>query len=143
MRILVTVSRDWTDRGVMRHALIEVDQAMRSSGTTRLIEGGAGFRTVNQYGNPVVSCDLLAADIALELGWEVEEHPAEWLKNGAFDKLAGFKRNQEMVDSGADICVAFLMPCQKHNGEHYSHGATDCVSRADKAGIPVKRYYKC
>ena len=55
-----------------------------------------------------------------------EAHPADWERHG---KAAGPIRNQEMVDLGADICIAF-----PHG---VSRGTWDCVRRAEKAGIRV------
>lgn len=57
-------------------------------------------------------------------GFEVEPHPADWKTHG---KAAGPIRNQEMVDAGADMCIAFPM------GK--STGTRDCIKRAQKAGI--------
>lgn len=48
--------------------------------------------------------DTIAESVAEELGWQVEVFPAEWSKYG---KQAGGMRNQQMVDHGADICLAF------------------------------------
>jgi hypothetical protein len=74
-----------------------------------------------------------------------ERHDVLWRVNGKLDILAGFKRNQEMIDSGADICLAFLMQCTKRRCKrtsfHYTHGTWDCVTRARKAGIPVLECY--
>ena len=66
-----------------------------------------------------------------------EPHPAQWEtctpacyhRPGKTCPAAGPRRNQEMVDLGADICLAFPW------GE--SRGTMDCVRRARKAGIPV------
>lgn len=58
-----------------------------------------------------------------------EAHPAQWKTMGS---AAGPLRNQEMVDAGADICLAFPL------GE--SPGTRDCMRRARKAGIPVIEY---
>lgn len=44
-------------------------------------------------------------------------------------KAGGPVRNQEMVDFGADICLAFPAPG--------SRGTYDCASRAEEAGIPT------
>lgn len=70
--------------------------------------------------------DTMAGKIAKELGWQVEEYPADWNKHG---KAAGPIRNQQMVDLGADICLAFPL------GE--SRGTRHCMKAAERAGIKV------
>lgn len=54
----------------------------------------------------------------------VERHPADWWRWG---KAAGPRRNQEMCDRGADICVGFP--------ESDSRGTYDCMTRAFALGI--------
>lgn len=71
--------------------------------------------------------DQMAEAIAIELGWDVEAHAAEWTKYG---RAAGSLRNQAMVNAGADICLAFPLPS--------SIGTRDCIRRAEIAGIPVR-----
>jgi hypothetical protein len=72
---------------------------------------------------------------------EVEKHPARWNEHG---KSAGFVRNQEMVDAGADVCLAFIDYCRRRTctkpKPHYSHGTAHCARRAEIAGIPVRRF---
>lgn len=55
-----------------------------------------------------------------------ERHYAHWDHYG---KVAGLLRNQEMVDLGAEVCLAF--------SRGNSRGTADCIRRAQKAGIPV------
>ena len=73
--------------------------------------------------------DTLAGQIAVLFGFKVEAYPADWNKYG---KKAGFIRNSEMINLGADICLAFIRA--------ESRGATMCADLAEKAGIPVKRF---
>ena len=129
MRILITASRDWTDRETMRAAL--TDAVSAHTGRVVVVEGGA-------HGG-----DKLAASVAIGEGWSVEEYPVNsWYQDGVFNRLAGLERNQLMVDTRPDVCIAFAMPCSKppHKtmAPHTSHGVSDCIARAKRAGIPVK-----
>lgn len=117
MRILVTGSRDWTDWRALTDALIETGGSTMNPDVT-VVHGGAR------------GADMMADEIAETRGWLREPHPADW---GRYGKAAGPIRNQEMVDAGADVCLAFYLPglpCK---------GTSDCDRRAVKAGIPVTR----
>lgn len=116
MRILVTGSRNWTDEALIRAALRQ--QAVGTEGQPKVVVHGAAR-----------GADRIAHQIALEFGWTADPHRADW---GRFGKAAGPIRNQEMVDLGADICLAFVM--------EGSVGTVDCIRRAEEAGIPVVRY---
>jgi hypothetical protein len=123
MRILITGSREWTDEDKISEAF---DNALREMGFLPslhhgviVIHGGAD------------GADRLAGQVAARRGWRVEVYPASWKTNGP---KAGVLRNQEMVDEGADMCLAFF----KDGAEN--KGTTDCVKRAEKAGIKVRRY---
>ena len=71
--------------------------------------------------------DTLAGIVATDLGMTVEVHEADWKR---YKSGAGGVRNQEMVDLGARLCLAFPLG-------HKSSGTFDCVLRAENAGIPV------
>lgn len=119
MRILVTGSRDWTLRTVVRAALLGhawIGRAVRPV----LIHGGAR------------GADTIAAEEFVELfghRGSVEVFPADWERYG---KAAGYRRNAEMVKAGADVCLAFPL------GE--SRGTRMCMKLAEEAGIPVLNY---
>src|SRR6266704_483669 len=81
--------------------------------------------TVLVHGN-CKGVDRLAADIWSHWEGRVEPHLADWKKHG---NAAGPIRNQEMVDAGAKFVIAF--PGGK--------GTADCVERAEKAGIQIRR----
>lgn len=125
MRVLVTGSRDWGDYDRVETALLAV------------LETNA----ILVSGHCPTGADFIAEEFWKSWGAEVELHSADWDKHG---KSAGFIRNQEMVDLGADICLAFIGPCTSlrcnRKDKHGSHGTTDTAKRAEKAGIPVKRY---
>ena len=115
MRILVTGSRYW-------EASREVEAAIHATAPMDcqpeevvIVHGGA--RGVDSW----------AGRVARYYGFTEEVHPAGWSKHG---KAAGAIRNQQMVDAGADVCLAFP------RGE--SRGTRDCIRRAKAAGIPVR-----
>ena len=69
--------------------------------------------------------DSLAGDVGGRLlGHKVEVYPADWHTHG---KAAGPIRNQQMLDSGIDLVIAF--PGGK--------GTEDIVRRARKTGVEV------
>jgi hypothetical protein len=130
VRILVTGSRDWVDEDAIRGAFAQMISLHGPENVT--IVHGACPRGV----------DALADGIAN--GWTgltVERHPADWER---FGKAAGFRRNAEMVELGADVCLAFISPCSKPGCRtpmpHGSHGASHTADLAEKAGIPVHRF---
>lgn len=113
MRILITGSRDWDDRDRLWGAL---NEAASEHGVT-LVSGACPS-----------GADLMAEEWAeCQPDVTIERHPAEWDKYG---KSAGFRRNAEMVNLGADICLAFV-----RNG---SRGATHTANLAQKAGIQTR-----
>lgn len=61
---------------------------------------------------------------------QTEVHRADWKKYG---RAAGPIRNKQMVELGADLCLAF----PDHPKGHGSRGTWNCVDLAQQAGIPV------
>jgi len=123
MRIGVTISHDWDDYEAIEDAIQAACHATGNpSGRTISFEKVTVVHGASQM-------DWFVAGVAYSLGMHLEAHPADW---ALWDRSAGVRRNQEMVDSGADVWLAFV----KGN----SRGASDCASRAERAGIPVKRY---
>lgn len=79
------------------------------------------------HGRAANGADKIAHQEAEKLGLRVEPHPANWAKYG---KSAGFVRNKEMVDIGADLCIAFW--------DGKSNGTKHTMDLAEAAGIPVE-----
>jgi hypothetical protein len=117
MRILVTGSRKFRYRKIVALALAD---------TAR---GHADVTVV--HGACPSGADAMAHAEARDQGFHVDPHPADWDRHG---KAAGFIRNQEMVDAGADICLAF------YQAGAANKGTADCVKKARRAGIQVLTY---
>lgn len=120
------IREDWyeqlhPDTQTMRGALLGA-RKMANGAHMRIVEGGA------QGADQMAGLLARKADNA-----SVEVHPALWNRDerGGYNRSAGFERNQRMVDSGADICLAFLKRSAANKG------TKDCMARATKAGIPV------
>jgi hypothetical protein len=124
MRILITGGRSWSEYETIFDAIVDhLPFIVRESWP---VVDPAGTTVV--HGN-ARGADLLADKAARVLGLTIEVHPANWAEH---HRAAGPIRNQKMVDLGADVCLAFLMPGSK--------GTADCIKRAEKAGIPVVVY---
>lgn len=115
MRILITGSRTWTDK-------VTIARAIRQA----WIDAGKPFRVTVVHGG-ARGADYIAGVYAKRLNFDVEVHNAQWQ---SFGKMAGYLRNREMVNAGADICLAFI--------KDESKGATMCAELAEKTGIPTK-----
>jgi hypothetical protein len=72
---------------------------------------------------------------------DIEQHPAE--AHGPWP-ACGPRRNQHMINLGADETLAFIGPCTSSRCHrprpHPSHGASGCADMAERAGIPTTRW---
>lgn len=127
MRVLVTGSRTWTKRTVIWWKLHEL--AIRAYGeydtghVLTVVHGDCpkgADRSVKQW------LQFQAAELWTPVTIIEEAHPADW----KLGRGAGPIRNQHMVNLGADLCLAFMMPG--------SRGTADCVARAREAGIETR-----
>lgn len=121
--VLVTGSRSWSDREKV-HA--ELDNVV----------GTLGDRLVRvMHGACPKGADLFAAQWVRDRIAEGHRNlreipvPADW---DQYRKRAGILRNLRMVETGAHLCLAFIV-----NG---SRGATHCAEAAKSKGIPVKLF---
>lgn len=118
-RILFTGSRYLNDPKPILRALEELMGPGTSSSGWTFIHGAAA------------GADALVDRIAKTdwAGVAVERWPANWAEYG---RGAGPIRNQQMVDMGAECCLAFPDPM--------SVGTWDCIRRAAAAGIKTRIY---
>lgn len=143
-RLLITGSRKWTDtRSVEQVLRYYLRRAVHS-----------GYRLVVVQGEALEGADRIASDWATHaerVGWAVtnEAHPAQWSvcsherchpghqirrpSGRLYCPYAGFARNQRMVDSRPDACVAFWRAG--------SSGTRDCRARVADAQIPELTLY--
>jgi hypothetical protein len=113
-RLLVTGSRTWDDISRVEHALAVI--------LARHPEG-----VVLVHGACPRGADAIAAGYAARTsGYQVEGRPANWRLYG---RAAGYRRNAEMIATGAGGCIAFI-----RGG---SPGSSATVAMAKAAGIPV------
>jgi hypothetical protein len=141
-RILVTGSRTWTGQDAVWAALDAAAQRAIAAGcTSMVVVAGAAADGADQHAKHWALISV--ADGIPGIVVSYEPHAADWFPKGYLDKSAGFRRNALMVSLGADECLAFAAPCAsgrcRKPRPHDSHGTADCVTRAEKAGIPVRR----
>ena len=126
VRVLITGSREFTDRSIIAAALTVVAREHRGHPLV-VIHGAAR------------GADRVAGGVARQYpGRLIEEvHPVtDWTNpDGSKNWRAGFDRNQRMVDTGAEVCLAFLQTGEKNNG------TKDCMKRAVAANIEVREHW--
>ncbi len=106
-RFAVTGGRDFAGYALVVHALRQIPE------TWTLVHGAA------------TGADMLAAEFWGDVhDRPTEAHPADWAEHG---KAAGPLRNQEMVDSGIGLLIAFPD----------GRGTADMVRRSVAAGVKL------
>lgn len=117
-RVLICGSRDLSDSDLVSALLDHIfDHVVDTECFPTIVTGGA--RGVDRL------ADLWAEDS--RMGRDIFR--ADWEGQG---KAAGFIRNQQMLDSGVDLCIAIT---NKPLAE--SRGTADMVRRCRAAGVPV------
>lgn len=141
MRVLVTGSRDWQDYEAVSGAIVRAVQAWLE--IYPQLQRTTVTQSVVPHGACPTGADALADQFCTHVtNWTVERHPADW---AAYGRAAGFRRNAEMVELGADLCLAFIGFCTSVrcdlNSLHPSHGASHTADLAEQRGIPTVRYH--
>lgn len=117
MRLLITGSRTWDNEAAIR-AVLDPFTFGPFDTLPVLVHGAA------------TGADTIAAEYWKSLGLPDEPHAPNYRRYAK--KQAPLIRNVQMVQLGADRCIAFIL-----NG---SRGATHCSDLAKKAGIPTTIY---
>jgi len=113
MRVIVCGCRDWSDASRLE---LELDKLLARWPDMILV-----------HGDCQTGADKLASDWAKARGIPTEPHPPEWQKYGNY---AGPKRNIDMAQAGAVLCLAFW--------DGASRGTYSMIVQAVLNGIPVR-----
>lgn len=124
MKFLFFGNREWRQPGPIRR---ELERLHAIYGPSILIHGGNGKR--DMFGEVERGADLMANDIARELGWEVQEYPAQWWRGD----WAGPVRNEQMKRERPDEGIGFG---QLKRGEKWT-GTHDMLCRLNAGRVRV------
>lgn len=113
MKILVTGSRDWTNRPLLERTLATY---------------WAGWPDLTIIEGCARGADQMAEDWAVRHRVPVKHHPAKW---DLYGKSAGPRRNEEMLREKPDLVVAF------HENLDQSRGTAHMVRIALARGVDV------
>jgi hypothetical protein len=114
-RVIVCGSREWTDRALIHDTLAALTE---HAGRVVIVHGAAR------------GADRIAGEEARALGLDVEEHPADWRRDG---RRAGLFRNARMLSLGCSRVIAFW--------DGYSRGTEHMmrIAREAEARVTVIR----
>lgn len=154
IRILITGSRSFADAQVAEDALNAALVLAGSNASPRPVSTADEVAAASPVPGTLVhgaaqGADLLLAGVAQTLGMAVEAHPAKWNEHSAdcpaWDlanttcRLAGFRRNTEMIRSGVTLAIAFPTHPQKlapgQDKKNTSRGTWHCAEEAQKSGL--------
>ena len=111
-KVLVCGSRDWTNKEIIKKRLEQLP-----AGTT-IIHGGCR------------GADIIAGEVAKELGFEIEVFPASW---SIYGRGAGPIRNKQMLTEGEpELVIVF------HNNLEESKGTKNMINLAKADKVPVE-----
>jgi len=113
MKVLVTGDRNWSNKAIIRHALLDLPD------NSIIVHGAAR------------GADSIAGEIAKKWNMKVLPYPAQW---EAYGKSAGPIRNRQMLTENPDIELVLAF----HNSIETSKGTRDMCSVADRQGIPIR-----
>lgn len=125
VRLLITGSREWRDD--------ERLEAIVGGTIINMVEGPSvppEQRVTVVHGDCPNGADALTRAYCERVGLIQERHPADW----SIGRHAGFLRNEEMVELGADLCLAFLTPGCK--------GTVHCAAYAQAHNIRVVAHFE-
>ena len=112
IRLLVCGSRHWSNEKAIRK------QLQRLPKNTIIIHGAQ--KRWDSDERRYTGADYLAGEIAKELGFKVEEYPADWDR---FGKKDGMLRNKQMLEEGKpDRIIAFTLDLSTSNGTRHMVG---------------------
>lgn len=131
--VIVTGSRNWSNEIVIWTSLAELLKSLPDCVATLVVRHGDYYRGADRMAKrwtQLPSEDLYSDSDHKPVADVIEDpYPAMWR---AFGGAAGPLRNQEMVDAGADLVMAFPLPS--------SIGTYDCIDKAEVDRIPVRVY---
>jgi hypothetical protein len=139
-RVLVTGSRDWDDELAVNVALLDAAVKCSKIGRHRLVVVHGGARGADSFAAAFAGWAQGRSPVIEIVGEAHAVTSANWRE---FGRAAGMRRNAEMVSLGADVCLAFILPCTdlkcRRPGAHGSHGASHCAQIAEANGIETRR----
>lgn len=105
-RVMVTGSRHWDDAQAIFNRLAKLDRS-----------------TVIVHGAARLGADAIADRAARRLGLACDPLPAKWRVDGIYNPRAGFERNDQMLDSGVVLVLAFRAGGMSNGTDHAIRGA--------------------